>query len=57
MLITMCIYQPFANGDPHMHFLAIDPRMQMGIHRDLHMQIFAYGDLVTKSPYAYNDHM
>ncbi len=31
--------------------------MQTGINRDPHVQIFAYGDLVTKSPYAYNNHM
>ncbi len=38
-------------------FLAIDPCIQMGIKRGLHTQLFAYGDLVTKSLYAYNNHM
>jgi hypothetical protein len=45
---------PYAN---FLDFLALDPCIQTGIKRGPHMQIFAYGDLVTKSPYAYNNHM
>ncbi len=47
-------------GLPCVYFLdfsAIDPRMQTGINRGPLMQYFAYGDLVTKAPYAYNNHM
>jgi hypothetical protein len=45
---------PYAN---FLDFLAIDPHIQMGIKRGPHMQIVAYGDLVTKSPYADKDHL
>ncbi len=60
MLITVWRQKPFANRDCHFlfwGFLAIDPRIQTGIKRGPHMQIFTYGNLVTISPYADKDHL
>jgi hypothetical protein len=60
MLITIYKLKPFAKGIPICIFLGLLYDRSPYANRDQQRSpyaFFAYGDLVTTSPYAYNNHM